>query len=88
MKKPRREKREWSVKSADVTSVFTNRLIYDDTEADRPPKTFILCLPGSGDPKLSSLEVDKAREPQENETKAGGTVTLEMTPKVVILETA
>ena len=87
MKKLRREKQAWPVKSADVTAVFTNRLIYDDAVADRPPKTFILCAPGSGDPKLSSWEVDKACKPQENEIKAGGTVTLEMTPKVVIPET-
>ena len=86
IEKLRREKQAWPVKSADVTAVFTNRLIYDDTVADRLPKDFILCAPGSSDPKLSRWELDKARKPQENEKKAVVTVTLEVTPKVVTLE--
>ena len=86
MKKPRREEQEWSEKSADITAVFTNRLICDDTVADRLPKDFILCVQDSSDPKFNRWETAKARKAQEKHKEKVLVVTLDLTPKVEVLE--
>ena len=82
-----KEKREWSVKSADITAMFTNRLIYDDRLAEHLPKGFILCVQDSSDPKFNRWEMAKARKAQEKEKKPVVVVTLDMTPKVEVMET-
>ena len=80
------EKDGWSIKSADITAGFTNRLVYDDRLAEQMPEHSMLCRQDSSDPEFSRWELEKARRVRKKEKKLVVIVTLDTTPKVEIVE--